>query len=96
MRGPDMYDLNDSLRTLRHSALALGSLPGWSTGSGFAGNVTAARDGFAAAAGQAGQVHGSAAKKLMDTADDYDEADAKSKHAVRHPSRHHGHHGTER
>jgi len=93
MRGPDMYELNDALRTLRHSAPALGSLSKWSTGSGFVGNVTAARDGFGAAAGQAGQVNGSAAKKLMDTADDYDEADSKIiRKLKKHPSGHDGHH----
>lgn len=96
MRGPDMYELNDALRTLQHAAPDLGSLSEWSTGSGFTGNVTAAREGFSTAAGDAGQVNGSAAKKLMDTADDYDEVEATNTRAAHRQSKHTGHHGAQR
>lgn len=80
MLGRDMEELDEAVRRLRHAVQEFGSLQGWSTGTGFTSNVATAREGFITATGQAGQVHGSAAKKLMDTAGSYDEAEAKSQH----------------
>lgn len=99
LMGPDMYDLDDALRQLRHSPQALGSLPQWSTGAGLAGNAHSARDGFLEAGGQVGDAHFSAARKLMDSVEAYEEAERHARRrareaATRHgSSSQHGHHG---
>lgn len=99
MMGPDMYELDDALRQLRHSAQELGSLPQWSTGAGLAGNAHSARDGFLEAGGQVGDAHFSAARKLMDSVEAYEEAERDARRRAREASAHrgitsqHGHHG---
>lgn len=99
MKGPDMYELDDALRQLRHSDQAPGSLPHWSTGAGLAGNAHSARDGFLDAGGQVGDAHFSAARKLMDSVEAYDDAEQRIKrkaHGVSasHDGHQSGHHDT--
>jgi hypothetical protein len=95
MMGQDMYDLDGAVRDLGPASQGFGSLQGWSTGMSFYGNVSAAREGFIAATGQAGDAHASAAKKLEDTAGSYDEAEQQNKHSVnRSHSGNNGHQGS--
>lgn len=103
LMGSDMDDLDYSLRQLRAWDQNLGSLPHWSTGSALAGNAHSARDGFLEAGGQATDAHYSAARKLMDSADAYDDAEQRIKRKAHGVSAHHdgrrgnhgnhGHHG---
>lgn len=95
MMGQDLYDLDGAVRELRQASQEFGWLQGWSTGVSFSGNVSAAREGFIAATGQAGDAHASAAKKLEDTAGSYDEAEQKSRHSASRPhSGNNGHQGS--
>lgn len=82
MLGKDIDDLEAAVRQLRQASTEFGSLPNWSTGLSFTGNVAAAREGFVTASGQAGDAHASAARKLQLAAESYDEADRKSRHAA--------------
>lgn len=82
MLGRDIDDLEAAVRQLRQASQEFGSLPNWSTGMSFTGNVTAARDGFVTASGQVSDAHASAARKLQLAAESYDEAEHKNRHAA--------------
>jgi hypothetical protein len=78
----DMDDLNEAITKLKSTYQKVGSLPLWSTGQQFSGNMQAALDGFVTATEQNRGAHDVTAQNLVDTAAHYEQAETTARRAA--------------